>query len=150
KLIQYIIKLANNGTKVYYIPGNHDEDVRDMEGYRFDNIQIENQWFHETADGKYYFITHGDQADSVIQLHPRMAKLGSILYDASIVLTIQINRVRTLFKMKHWSFADFLKRKVKDAVKYITHFEDVIIEMAKQHQCVGVICGHIHFPADCM
>ena len=113
----------------------------------FGNIKILEHDIYTTTHGKRLYITHGDEADSVVTLHPRVAMLGTILYEMLIVINIQINRLRSLLKMRHWSFSEFVKKRVKDAVKFITHFESIIVSKAKQHNCDGVVCGHIHTPA---
>jgi UDP-2,3-diacylglucosamine pyrophosphatase LpxH len=145
-LMRYILKIAKT-TDVIYIPGNHDEVIREYTGSWFDSISVKLQDVHYTSNGKKFLVLHGDEADSTISLHPKLARVGSFLYEASIVLNMQVNRIRSLLKLKNWSFSEWLKYKVKDAVKYVNRFEEVIIKMAVSNNCDGVICGHIHTPA---
>ena len=145
-LIRYILKISKT-TEVIYIPGNHDDVVREYVGTLFDAIAIKQRDIHCTVQGQRMLVLHGDEADSTISVHPKLARLGSVLYETSIVLNMQVNRIRSWLKLNHWSFSEWLKYKVKDAVKYVNRFEEVIINMAIVENCHGVICGHIHTPA---
>ena len=147
ELIRHILKRSKT-SKVVYIPGNHDSDIREFVGMYFGNIEIAQDVVYESIHGDKYLLLHGDEADSSIRLHPRMARLGSLLYETMIMLNIQINRLRSIVNLKHWSFSEWLKHRVKDAIQYINRFENVIIEITNKRDCMGVICGHIHTPAD--
>ena len=37
---------------------------------------------------------------------------------------------------------------MKSAVSYISDFEQELVRLARARRCDGVICGHIHHPAD--
>jgi UDP-2,3-diacylglucosamine pyrophosphatase LpxH len=50
-VIQKILRKARKGTRVIYIPGNHDEFVSGFHGH-YGNITIEKQAIHTTADGR--------------------------------------------------------------------------------------------------
>lgn len=39
---------------------------------------------------------------------------------------------------------------MKSAVSHVSKFEEHIVELARARGCVGVMCGHIHTPADKM
>jgi UDP-2,3-diacylglucosamine pyrophosphatase LpxH len=145
-LIRWILKRSNK-VPVIFIPGNHDEEFREIVGVPFGEIAIKRDDIFVAADGKRYYITHGDEADGVVTLHPRLALVGTIAYELLIIMNIQINRLRSFLGMKHWSFSEFIKHRVKDAVKFITHFENIIVDRAKERNCYGVITGHIHTPA---
>ena len=136
-VLRKILSYSKNGTKVIYLPGNHDEFLREYLDLSFGNIEIVNEVvFRDT------FITHGDLYDGVVKLK-WLGVLGSIGYD----LAISIDR-----RLKSWgykrSLSKFLKDKVKEAVKFITSFEDELCRQAIKHNCKNVICGHIHHPED--
>ena len=138
-VLRKILSYSKNGTKVIYLPGNHDEFLREYLDLSFGNIEIVNEVvFRDT------FITHGDLYDGVVKLK-WLGVLGSIGYD----LAISIDR-----RLKSWgykrSLSKFLKDKVKEAVKFITSFEDELCRQAIKHNCKNVICGHIHHPEDKM
>jgi len=138
-VLRKILSYSKNGTKVIYLPGNHDEFLREYLDLSFGNIEIVNEVvFRDT------FITHGDLYDGVVKLK-WLGVLGSIGYD----MAISIDR-----RLKSWgykrSLSKFLKDKVKEAVKFITSYEDELCRQAIKHNCKNVICGHIHHPEDKM
>jgi len=144
KVVNAVIKLARNGTKVFYIPGNHDEALRDYLPMTFEKIELVAETEHLTADGKRLLITHGDQFDSVVQQSALLAHIGSQLYDMSIWLNGHLNAARARFGRPPWSLAGYLKRRVKNAVKYVSSFEDAAVQHARDSDYDGIICGHIH------
>lgn len=136
-VIRKILSYSKNGTRVIYIPGNHDEFMREYLELSFGNIEIMNECVYNDT-----YITHGDLYDGVVKLK-WLGVLGSIGYD----LAISIDR-----KLKSWgykrSLSKYLKDSVKEAVKFITSFEDEIVRQGIKHGCKAVICGHIHHPDD--
>ena len=138
-VIRKILSYSKNGTKVIYIPGNHDEFMREYGEFNFGNIEVHNEYIWNDT-----FITHGDLYDGVVKLK-WLGVLGSIGYD----MAISIDRTLKKFGMKR-SLSKFLKNKVKEAVKFITQFESELVRQAKKHKCNSVICGHIHHPDDRM
>jgi UDP-2,3-diacylglucosamine pyrophosphatase LpxH len=147
-LLQYFLEQARKGIKVVYIPGNHDEGVRVFTPLSLGNIQIVQDTVHTTLSGEDILVIHGDEADSIIKIHPNMAKFGAFAYDLLIELNIQVNRLLSLFRLRHFSFSEYVKHKVKDAVKYINHFEEVVVDIAIMRGCRTVVAGHIHTTAD--
>jgi UDP-2,3-diacylglucosamine pyrophosphatase LpxH len=145
-VIQQILKMARHGTKVIYIPGNHDEHIRQFAGTSFDNIQIVNNTTYDTLRAKTLFITHGDEFDQVVKLHPTISKIGALAYDTIVRLNRWVNRLRRRMHLKRWSFSSYIKNSVKDAVKFVTNFEQILVDTADRQGYDGVICGHIHAP----
>lgn len=138
-VIRKILSYSKNNTKVIYIPGNHDDFLREYGEFQFGNLEIHNEYIWNNT-----FITHGDLYDGVVKLK-WLGVLGSIGYD----MAISIDRTLKSLGMKR-SLSKFLKNKVKEAVKFITSFEHELIRQAKKHGCNTVICGHIHHPDDRM
>ena len=136
-VIRKILSYSKNGTKVIYLPGNHDEFLREYLNTTFGNIEITNECVYNNT-----YITHGDLYDGVVKLK-WLGILGSIGYDAAI----SIDRTLKSLGYKR-SLSKFLKDKVKEAVKFITSFEDELTRQAIKHNCNTVICGHIHHPDD--
>jgi UDP-2,3-diacylglucosamine pyrophosphatase LpxH len=138
-VIRKILSYSKNGTKVIYITGNHDEFLRQFPFLELGNIEIHNEYeFRGT------FITHGDLYDGVVKLK-WLGMLGSVGYD----MAIYIDRKLKSFGFKR-SLSKFLKDKVKEAVKFITSFEEQLVYQSKLRYCHTVICGHIHTPEDKM
>jgi len=136
-VIRKIMSYSKNGTKVIYLPGNHDEFAREYLDLNFGNIEIHNEYIWNNT-----YITHGDLYDGVVKLK-WLGVLGSIGYD----FAISIDR-----RLKSWgykrSLSKYLKDKVKEAVKFITSFEEELCRQAIKHNCKNVISGHIHHPED--
>jgi len=145
-VIRSILGKAKHGTRVIYIPGNHDEVMRDCVGHQFGNLEIHREFVHTTADGKQLLIMHGDEFDAVIKHSRMLAKLGSWAYDRLLSLNYYVNRFRRLFRFSYWSLAAYLKMKVKNAVSFISSYEDALVHIAREYGVDGVVCGHIHHP----
>jgi UDP-2,3-diacylglucosamine pyrophosphatase LpxH len=139
-----ICEKARSGTRVVFVPGNHDEAVRPFNGMMFGCIEIQDRVIHETGDGRKFLVLHGDQFDSVVRCSKWLAKLGSWTYDMLLRMNTGINRARRLLGRDYWSLAAFLKHKVKNAVSYISSFEEAVVKAAAEEGVDGVVCGHIH------
>jgi len=143
-VVQKILRSARKGTKVIYVPGNHDELVRQFTGLYLGEIAIVDEAIHTTADGKRLWVVHGDLFDSVM-LHARwLAYLGDWIYAILLKVNRRLNAVRQLLGLPYWSMSQYLKHKVKNAVNFISDFERVMTEEARRRGCDGVVCGHIH------
>ena len=139
-VVRKILSYTKKGVKVTYVTGNHDDFLRQyIPLYLGENIEVTNELIWND-----YFITHGDLYDGIVQMK-WLGKLGSFGYE----LAISIDRLIKKLGYKK-SLSKFLKKKVKDAVKFITNFEEQLVYQAKKRKCKGVICGHIHTPEDKM
>jgi UDP-2,3-diacylglucosamine pyrophosphatase LpxH len=145
-VLQKVLRKARKGTRVIYIPGNHDEFAREYVEHQFGGIEVLYEATHVTAAGKRLLITHGDLFDGVIQHAKWMAHLGDRLYTFVLALNHWFNRVRHKLGLEYWSLSQYLKHKVKNAVSFITAFEDALVNEARRRGYDGVVCGHIHKP----
>ena len=143
-VLQKLLWLVRKGTRLVYIPGNHDDALRAYCGRRFGGIEIVRHAMHQTADGRKYLILHGDEFDVVVRYAKWLALLGDWAYEAALWLNVYFNILRRKFGLPYWSLSAFLKRKVKQAVSYIGDFESALVAEAKKHNAHGVICGHVH------
>lgn len=143
-VVRTILGKAKHATKVVFIPGNHDELLRDFCGTEWGNVRIERNWMHETADGKRLLVIHGDEFDAVVGGSRWLALLGSHAYELLLRLNTAINSFRRRFGFPYWSLAGFLKHKVKSAVSFISSFEQALVREARRRGADGVVCGHIH------
>ncbi len=144
EIVHTIMDRASNGTKVYYIPGNHDAMLRKFHGESIRNIHIRNQMVHETVRGQRYLILHGDEFDCVIQNSPWLAYVGSILYDSLLMMNRWVNKTCTACGLEYRSFSLWMKHKTKAAVNYIGSFEKAVVKDVQEKKLDGLICGHIH------
>jgi UDP-2,3-diacylglucosamine pyrophosphatase LpxH len=149
-VIQKLLRKGRKGSKLIYIPGNHDENFRDFVNLRFGKVAVLEETVHTGANGKRYLILHGDKFDGVVCFAPWLAKLGDNAYEVSMSLNASVNRVRRFFRLPYWSLSAYLKFKVKKAVEFVSRFEEAVVREAKIRNCQGVICGHIHTPDDRM
>lgn len=150
-VVQKILRRARHGEQVVFIPGNHDEALREYAGVSFGDIRIEREWIHESADGRRYWLVHGDEYDQVTRHHRWVAVLGDVAYNGLVRINLILSRIRRILRMPgYWSLAGYAKQKVKKAASFIFDFEDAIVHAARQRGVDGVICGHIHWPSDRM
>ena len=143
-VIRTILGKAKHGTRVVYVPGNHDRVFRDHDGLTLGNVEIRLEAIHETADGRRFLVLHGDEFDSIVRASPLLESVGNHAYAAALRLNRYVNAVRQRLGYPYWSLAAFLKHKVKNAVKYIANFERALAVEARRRGVDGVICGHIH------
>jgi len=144
RIVQAVFDKAANGTRVFYVPGNHDQLLRNYDGTRVKNIEITNQVIHETASGQRYLVLHGDKFDCVIQNSPWLATIGSISYDLLLIANRWINNCRKFFGLEYRSISSWLKHQTKVVVNYIGKFEEVVVREVEDNGVDGLICGHIH------
>lgn len=145
EIVRRILKMAVDGTKVYYLTGNHDDLLRKFGEMSFGLVHLRNKLVFQ-IDGKTHWVFHGDVFDASIQRARWLARLGGEGYDMLIRINRLINRTRELFGLPPVSFAARVKKSVKGAVKYISDFEDTAIQLAAEKGYDYVICGHIHRP----
>jgi UDP-2,3-diacylglucosamine pyrophosphatase LpxH len=143
-VVQKVLRKARKGTRVVYVPGNHDESVRQFKGLSFGDIEIAEEAVHVTADGRRLWLVHGDLFDGVVQNARWLAKLGDTAYTFTLWLNHHFNRVRHRMGLGYWSLSQYLKHKVKNAVSFISDFEHTVASEARRRGYDGVVCGHIH------
>jgi len=143
-VVQKILRKARKGTKVYYIPGNHDEFVRQFVGQRFGGIEIRDEIVHTTRDGRRLLVIHGDQFDVVVRYAKWLAHIGDKAYVLLLATNHWVNVVRRRFGFSYWSLSAYMKHRAKRAVEFIGRFQLALSEEARRRGLDGVVCGHIH------
>jgi UDP-2,3-diacylglucosamine pyrophosphatase LpxH len=143
-VVRRILKMAKHGTHVVYVPGNHDEVLRDYAGLAFGDVTVAGEVIHETADGRRLLVLHGDQFDSVVLYAKWLAFLGDSAYEFLLKANRVVNFFRRRFGLPYWSLAAHMKKRVKNAVSFISKFEEVVARAAAERHVDGVVCGHIH------
>ena len=143
-VVQKLLRKARKGTRVVFVPGNHDEFARRYVGHQFGGIDVVDDCLHTTADGRALWITHGDLFDGVIQYARWLAYLGDTSYEFLLKLNRHLNSLRARMGLPYWSLSKYLKLKVKRAVSYIGDFEVAVAREARRRGLQGVVCGHIH------
>ncbi|HEY7669239.1 MAG TPA: UDP-2,3-diacylglucosamine diphosphatase [Hyphomicrobium sp.] len=146
-VLQKLLRKARKGARIIFIPGNHDEGMRQYCGSHFGGVEIVHDTVHTTADGRRYLVLHGDEFDVVVRYARWLAFLGDRGYELALWTNHPLNFIRRRFGLGYWSLSAHLKLRVKTAVNFIGEFEKSLSEQAKRHGVDGVICGHIHHAA---
>jgi UDP-2,3-diacylglucosamine pyrophosphatase LpxH len=149
-VLQKLMRRVRKGTRLIYIPGNHDESLRDYIGLQFGGIEIQRDAVHTTARGRRYLVMHGDEFDVVVRAAKWLAFLGDRGYELALWLNNPLNWVRRHLGLGFWSLSAYLKHRVKSAVAFIGAFEEAVATEAGRRGVDGIICGHIHHAADRM
>ena len=143
-VVQKLLRKARKGSQVVFIPGNHDEWLRDYTQLTFGGIALQDDAVHETADGRRLLVIHGDAFDGVVKHARWLAVLGDGAYNLALWLNHHLNRARRRLGYSYWSLSAYLKGRVKNAVEYVGNFREAVAEEARRRGLDGVVCGHIH------
>lgn len=143
-IVQKVLRKARKGTRVIYIPGNHDEALRGYIGMQFGGITVVREAVHRTADGRQFLVVHGDEFDVVVSCHRWLALLGDRANGAMLSANRWFDIVRRRLGFPHWSLSAYLKRRVRSAVDLIGDFEAAVAAEAARRDVDGIICGHVH------
>ena len=143
-VVQKLLRKARKGTRVIYVPGNHDEALRDYVDNHFGGVEVVRDWVHTMADGRRFLVLHGDEFDGVVRYARWLAFLGDHAYTFALSLNHWFNAVRRRLGYPYWSLSAYLKDKVKNAVEFISRFENAVADEARRRGVDGVVCGHIH------
>ena len=146
EVLACIQRKAQSGTRVIYIPGNHDETFRYYVNNTFFGVEVHKQYIHTTAANKRFLLLHGDDFDSATRYNKFISLVGDAGYDLLLFLNRWTNRTRRLFGGHYWSLASSIKARVHKAREVIEAFENAAIHEAKRQGVDGIICGHIHHP----
>ena len=144
RVLHEILHKIDRGRRVIYVPGNHDEVLRDYCGREIAGVEIHRETVHETANGKRLLVLHGDQFDAVIAVAKWLAHLGDWAYSAAVELNELSLVIRRRLGLPYWSLAGYLKERVKNALEYICRFEETVADHVRARGLDGVVCGHIH------
>jgi UDP-2,3-diacylglucosamine pyrophosphatase LpxH len=144
KFVRRVLKMAKRGTRVVFIPGNHDDGARQFVGLNFGGVLVERHAIHVTADGRKLLVTHGDEVDVVIKHARLLSAIGGVAYDHLVVVNRWMNKVQRAMGRRPWSLSQAVKLRVKKACQHIAKFEQALSDQARELALDGVVCGHIH------
>jgi UDP-2,3-diacylglucosamine pyrophosphatase LpxH len=145
-VLRMVLAKAREGTQVIYVPGNHDEDIREFCGSQFGNLKIRRKYVHSTADGRELLVMHGDEFDTAVKCSRWLARFGATAYELMMRINRGVNLCRRAFGMPYWSLATYVKQRLGNAVRYVAAFETAAAQAARSRNLDGIICGHIHRP----
>ncbi|MBV9858632.1 MAG: UDP-2,3-diacylglucosamine diphosphatase [Alphaproteobacteria bacterium] len=143
-VVQKLLRKVRKGGRVVYIPGNHDEWMRDYTELRFGGVEVVDDAVHLTADGKRLLVLHGDRYDTIVKHARWLALLGDGAYTFGLWVNHHLNKARRAFGYDYWSLSAYLKLRVKNAVQYMGSFAEALTAEAVRRGLDGVVCGHIH------
>ncbi len=143
-VVKEFLSKAQSGSRIVYIPGNHDDEMRAFAGTALGPIEVRLRAIHNTADGRRFLVIHGDEYDAVIKKAIWLAVIGDIAYDVAAAANTVLNWGRRGLGLPYWSLSAFLKYRVKRIVSYAGNFEKKLAGAAREAGASGVICGHIH------
>ena len=104
-VVQKLLRKARKGTRVIFVPGNHDEFARHYLDHNFGGVDVAEDWIHVTADGRRLWVTHGDLFDGVIQCAKWLAYVGDSLYEFTLKLNRHLNSLRARLGLPYWSLS---------------------------------------------
>lgn len=143
-VVQKLLRKGRKGARIVYVPGNHDEFLRDYLGSHFGGVEVRDAALHETADGRRLLVIHGDQFDVVVRHARWLAHFGDWAYVSALNVNTLVNRLRRGLGFPYWSLSKWAKLRVKNAVNFIGTFEAALATEARRVGAHGVVCGHIH------
>jgi UDP-2,3-diacylglucosamine pyrophosphatase LpxH len=147
-VVQKLLRRARHRVRILYIPGNHDEALRDYLDSSFGNIRVVKDYVHVAADGRRYALLHGDEYDQVATCARWLSVLGDFSYNVLVDLNRTLSWARRKLRVSgHWSLADYAKRSLQGAARFVSAFESAVARHGSALRVDGVICGHIHTPA---
>lgn len=144
EVLRRILEMSRDGTRVIYVPGNHDEEFRALAGTKLGPIEIEQQLVHATADGRRFLVLHGDEFDGALKCGVLAAVAGRFGYRVLSALNYLNHAVNDFLGRPYWSLAQHVKMRVPGAVDYVNRFQNACLHAAREAKVDGVICGHIH------
>jgi UDP-2,3-diacylglucosamine pyrophosphatase LpxH len=142
--LQHILAMARAGTRVVYVPGNHDDDFRVMAGSHLGPVEVHRETIHEMADGRRLLVLHGDEFDSTLRSSALASLIGCAGYGLLLGLNRFSHRINALLGRPYWSLAQSVKMRIGQAAKYVARFQTACLQAAREAGLDGVVCGHIH------
>jgi UDP-2,3-diacylglucosamine pyrophosphatase LpxH len=144
QVVRTLLARQRAGTRLIYIPGNHDASLGVMAEMLQGQLEVHREWVHQTARGERLLVMHGDQFDGIVSCAPWLTRLGDVMYDVTVMLSHGVNNMRRALKRPYWPVAERIKLSIPVSVRYIAQFESVAATHAREQGYDGVVCGHIH------
>ncbi len=145
-VLKSIMEKARNGTRVIYVPGNHDDLARTLVGSLLAGVEVHQEYHYTTGNGQRMLVIHGDVFDGAVRFSPLLKATGCALYSVVLWVGRYVNMIRTLCGFRRWSLATWLKSRVGNAMAYVRRYELAAAHAAAARGFDGIICGHIHRP----
>ena len=147
-VVQKLLRKSRKGVNVHFIPGNHDEAFRSFTKISFGDISVSDELIYITLNNKKILCIHGDQFDILMKNMTWIMHIGDFFYERFIELNSFLSRIRRWMGLPYWSLSAWVKKEVKNAVSFISKYEEALIHAARKYEVDGVLCGHIHSAAN--
>ncbi len=146
RVVTTLLDMAHNGTRVIYVPGNHDEAIREFVKFDFGKVEVRSHYTHQLVNGQKALAIHGDEFDTLV-CHSRLTSVvGDIGYDFLLFLNRWNDKIRKLTGQPYWSLSGYIKEKVHKAKEAMQRFREASLAKARKRQVDAIVCGHIHHP----
>ncbi len=145
QVVDRIFELAERGTEVRVTPGNHDSFLRGPLP-RIPALTIADEFWHQTADGRRFVVTHGDLFDGIEKGFRWLSKVGSFGYTLVVDANIATNWILRRLGWRPRYYCFWIKRTSKRLLGAHGRFRRKLLEHARAQQAAGIICGHVHLP----
>lgn len=146
RIFDHLKQVARGGCRVVYIPGNHDEFLRQPENQVFDFVEIRNEFEYELKFGGSVSVLHGDIYDRTEIEKTLGSRLGCGSYDMIVRLHSWANRMAGRWGMRRVDVCSVFKAWIWQAHRHIASFRQKLCRHARFRNHAGVVCGHIHVP----
>ena len=144
EVLQLLLKKSREGTRVVYIPGNHDDELRAFAGAKFGNIEVSRGEVHTTRAGRRLLVLHGDEFDGVVRGKSLGVLLGGLACRTLLDLNRFVHWLHDLLGRPYWSLAQHVKARFGGTQRYVERFRHATLAAAREASVDGVVCGHIH------
>ena len=144
EVLRTILKKSYEGTRVVYIPGNHDDELRAFAGAKFGNIEVSREAIHTTRTGRRLLVLHGDQFDAVVRGKSLGVLLGGLACRSLLTLNRLVHWLHDVAGRPYWSLAQHVKSRFGCVQRYVERFQHATLVAAREAKVDGIVCGHIH------
>jgi len=142
--LRLILKKSQEGTRVVYVPGNHDDELRAFAGVKLGNIEIARQAIHTTGTGRRLLVLHGDEFDAIVRGKSLGVLLGGLACRSLLSLNRFVHWLHDLAGRPYWSLAQHMKSRFPGTKRYVERYQRATLAAARDAGVDGVVCGHIH------
>ena len=144
EVVRTLLARQRAGTRLVYIPGNHDESLGVLAQMLSGQFEVHREWVHRTARGERLLVLHGDQFDAAMVCPPWLSRLGDVVHGMALSVNHRVNNLRRALGRPYWPLAERLKLRIGTSLRYIEQFEQLAAVHAARNGYDGVVCGHIH------